>query len=475
MLSFEDARRHYESVQQADDWGEDQRRDRGESNLLDSSADRLLDEDEVDFADPDDPMLDAPAPSAKGDGQVGGKKVALVGRFGSMNHGQARNVIESFGAKVIELPRGKTPQYEALVDWVVIGADQPPLSESELLPTALIDSAGRGEVEIIHETELWERLGLVELEQPVRRYWTPAMLADLLGISVRVIRRWHRCGLIRPVVTLHKLPYFDFAEVATAKRLAGWVAAGADWKAIEKRLAELIRVFPHSTRPLDQLTVLVQGKDVLLRQGDGLIEPGGQMRFDFDGGGEAESPATSHVYQQDEEDSPLLLAFADADRPPMLREHSESVADPLLREAYAAEDEDDLETAIDIYHAILARDGARAEISFQIGELLYRMNHLVAARERYYAAIELETDFVEARASLGAVLAELGQFDLAVAALRGALTFYNDYADVHYTLAKTLDRCDREVEALVHWQRLVELAPDGPWAEEARIRLGLDD
>lgn len=466
MRRFADGAEHdsQESLQSRDEPDSDDVP--GQIELDDDSAIDELAELDLESSANDDKPGDSQSPA--------GKRIALVGRFGSMNRRQASNVIESFGAKVVDLPRGKSPNYESLVSWVVIGAEQPPLSESELLPTALIDAAGRGEVEVIHETELWERLGLVELEQPVRRYWTPAMLADLLDVSVRVIRRWHRRGLIRPIVTLHKLPYFDFAEVATAKRLAGWVAAGADWKAIEKRLAELVRVFPHSTRPLDQLSVLVQGKDVLLRQGDGLVEPGGQMRFDFEDIKSADDADNEARQVSEKEDSPLLLAFVDADRPPMLRQANEHVSDPLLVDAYTAEDEDDLETAIDIYHAILARDGIRADICFQIGELLYRMNFLVAARERYYTAIELEPDFVEARASLGAVLAELGQFDLAVAALRGALTFFNDYADVHYTLAKTLDRCDREIEALVHWQRLIELAPDGPWADEARVRLGVD-
>ena len=428
-------------------------------------AKRRLDQDGSETAIDEElegvPAVPVPVP-------VSGKRISLVGRFGSMNHRQAANVIESFGAKVIELPRGGHPSYASTLDWVVIGADQLPLSESEILPAPLVDAAGRGEVEVIHETELWDRLGLVELEQPVHRYWTPAMLADLLDVSVRVIRRWQRRGLIRPIVTLHRLPYFDFAEVASAKRLAGWIAAGADRKAIEKRLADLVRVFPNSTRPLDQLSVLVQGKDVLLRQGDGLIEPGGQMRFDFERDAMDGHKDPISVCG----DTPAVLAFSDADRPPMLREASELVTDPLLIDAYRAEDEDDLESAIDLYHAILARDGARADICVQIAELLYRMNLLVAARERYYAAIELDPDFVEARASLGAVLAELGQTDYAIAALRGALSLYDDYADVHYTLAKTLDRAARDAEALVHWQRIIELAPVSPWADEARDRLG---
>ncbi|QEG01035.1 Tetratricopeptide repeat protein [Stieleria maiorica] len=402
------------------------------------------------------------------------KRIALFGRFGSMSHREAANVLQSFQAVVVDLPRrsssspakksvdsGDTSADRLTVDLVVIGADQPPLSQGELLPPGVIDAAARGELEIIHETELWQRLGLFDVGRSAQRYYTPVMLADLLGVSVRVVRRWQRLGLITPVTTLHKLPYFDYTEVATAKRLAGWMSAGASPAAIERRLVDLIQVLPNIRRPLDQLSILVEGKHILLRQGDGLVEPGGQMRFDFD------------ALETDAEPARDVLAFEPPDQPPMLRSVAPAEHDPILEAAYQAEDEDDLETAIDLYHTILARDGARAEICFQIGELLYRMNFLIAARERYYSAIEIDPEFVEARASLGAVLAELGQLELAVAALRGALSMHEDYADVHYTLAKTLDRLGDDLQALQHWQRIVQLAPDSPWAAEARERLGI--
>ena len=143
----------------------------------------------------------------------------------------------------------------------------------------------------------------------------------------------------------------------------------------------------------------------------------------------------------------------------------------MLIAAYEAEDADDLESAIDYYHAILSRDGARSDICFQIGELLYRVGQLLAARERYYAAIEIEPEFVEARASLGNVLAETGQFELAIAAYRGALTLHDEYAEVHLGLAKTLDRIGRKDEAKEHWIRFLQLSPESPWAHEARTRL----
>ena len=91
----------------------------------------------------------------------------------------------------------------------------------------------------------------------------------------------------------------------------------------------------------------------------------------------------------------------------------------------------------------LAAGGPSPEICFQLAELLYRLGDVTAARERYYMAIELDEDYVEARANLGCVLAETGQLELAVAAFQGALRYHSDYPDVHYHLARTLDDLGR--------------------------------
>ena len=65
----------------------------------------------------------------------------------------------------------------------------------------------------------------------------------------------------------------------------------------------------------------------------------------------------------------------------------------------------------------------------------------------------------------------IGQVDLAIAAFEGALTFHEDYADVHYHLARALDQLGREPEADEHWRRFLDLAPDSPWADQAHSRL----
>jgi tetratricopeptide (TPR) repeat protein len=129
--------------------------------------------------------------------------------------------------------------------------------------------------------------------------------------------------------------------------------------------------------------------------------------------------------------------------------------------------------AVDVYRAILVSGDFTAEDHFALAELLYRAGDFSAARERYYMAIELDEDFVEARSNLGCVLAQQGDVALAEAAFRGALEYHPDYADAHYHLARLLDRAARRDEAARHWRLFMSLAPASPWADEARERLGV--
>jgi len=368
------------------------------------------------------------------------KRVVFVGKLASMARRDAAQLVRGHGATVPETP-------DASVHLIVLGEETFPLPDMENQNDWFDESVQRGieqgEVEVLTETQLWQRLGLVETQQDVHRLYTPAMLADLLEVSVAVIRRWHRRGLIVPVREVRRLPYFDFQEVATARRLAELLAAGASPRAIEKRLEALARYLPDVARPLAQLSVIVQGKTILLRQGDGLIEPGGQLRFDFDAW-EGEP-----THQQAVPTTP----------------------DQMCRLAAELEEDGQLADAAEMYRAAMAAAGPKAEICFQVAELLYRVGDLGGARERYYMAIELDEDYVEARANLGCVLAETGQHDLAVSAFEGALRYHPDYADVHYHFARTLDEIDRRGQAEEHWRVFAALAPNSPWAEEARSRL----
>jgi tetratricopeptide (TPR) repeat protein len=303
------------------------------------------------------------------------------------------------------------------------------------------------------------------------------MLADLLHVPVAIIRRWHRRGLIVPIREVHRLPYFDFQEISTARQLARLLAAGVSPSLIETKLEELARFVPDVERPLAQLSVIVEGRQLLLRQGEGLVEPGGQRRFDFD----------SLVFDEGDDayDQTNTTEASQAGRAPhkhaaflrLERHDVDSLAErdcaELVALAAEFEDEGELASAVEVYRTLLLMRGPNADINFQLAELLYRLGDSSAALERYYMAVEIDEDFVEARANLGCVLEELGHHELAIAAFFGALQRHPDYPDVHYHLAGVLEECGRFDEARDHWREFLALAPDSPWASEARERLGL--
>lgn len=396
--------------------------------------------------------------SRDGAGILAGQRVAFLGKLGGVTKREAQQLVREHGGIPIA-------QCDTSANVIVIGAEVFPLDEEEsLLDEDVRRLAGEGKLEIISETQFWERLGWVDHERLVRRLYTPAMLAGLLGVPVSTIRRWHRRGLIVPAREVHRLPYFDFQEVATARRLAQLLAAGASPAAVEKKLAALSRYVPQVERPLAQLSVIVEGKQILLRQGEGLVEPGGQLRIDFDAleesqvgdAGAGETPTVSLV--------------------DYLAERQVCVTpEQMLAAAASHEEQGQLEAAVDLCRAALAAGGPRAETCFQLAELLYRRGDVSAARERYFMAVELDENFVEARANLGCILAETGDPELAIAAFQGALACHADYPDVHYHLARTLDDLARPAAAEDHWREFLRLAPDSPWADEARMRLGIQE
>jgi tetratricopeptide (TPR) repeat protein len=203
---------------------------------------------------------------------------------------------------------------------------------------------------------------------------------------------------------------------------------------------------------------------LFVRRGDALSEPSGQLLIDFDA---AKPQAADHG-------GPIAIPFVAQEA---LRHASgDRAGHPRTAEdlrALAAELEESGQTqqATDVYRAILFSGDAQADDHFALAELLYLEGDLSAARERYYVAIEIDEDFVEARSNLGCVLAEQGDLGLAEAAFRGALEYHPDYADAHYHLARLLDRANRSAEAARHWQLFMNLAPASPWADEARERL----
>lgn len=205
--------------------------------------------------------------------QWSGLRATIVGKLAGMTKRETRKQLAARGAELID-------ELTTDVGLVIVGEqDLPPPDLAERLAALGAEAEA---IRVVSETQLWQMLGLVEAAQQIHQLYTPAMLADLLRVPAAAVRGWHRRGLIRAAREVRKLPYFDFREVQTARRLAELLAGGASPQTIAKQLSDLRRLLPSVERPLEQLSVIVDGGELLLRQGNGLVEAGGQFRLNFE-------------------------------------------------------------------------------------------------------------------------------------------------------------------------------------------------
>ena len=302
--------------------------------------------------------------------------------------------------------------------------------------------------------------------------YTPAMFAELLEVSPAMVRQWHRRRWLCESEVVKKLPYFALTELLPAKRLAQLAKNGLANAEIAKKLDALQVLFPNIDRPIAALDLRIDGRDIFLTKEGQQVDTVGQKLLDFAHDGNVPTEQICNDFPVSQLDS----AFQGAGGREQGAEESKLPAAPcslspdpdkseLCRYAYHCEEQGRLEQAVEYFRVALAAGGPDAAICFQLGELLYRLDDKTAARERYYMAIEIDEHFVEARATLGCVLAETNDLELAVSAFQGALLHHPDYADVHYHLGMTLQKLGKTLEAEQHLRRFRELMPNSPWAE----------
>jgi DNA-binding transcriptional MerR regulator len=303
---------------------------------------------------------------------------------------------------------------------------------------------------------------LFEDDHPgVSRLYTVAMMADVLGAPPAAVRHWLRGGLLEPARRSGSIEWFEFPQLVVGRQLVRLLGAGFSLRDIDTKLAGLA---PGGAVEAARMAerIVADGRRLSIRHNDCLVSAGGQLQLGFYTEGLTE-------------DLPLDDAPPAAAHP--------GLATLAISVAVSADDlhDDDphdlasvaelLDLAAEALRAVLQAQGPTAQVVFMLAELLYRAGDLTAARERYYATVELDADHLEARSSLGCVLAELGEHELALAALDGVLRQQPDYADAHWHLAGVLRDVGRESESQRHLRTFLALAPESPWATMARDRL----
>ena len=323
-----------------------------------------------------------------------------------------------------------------------------------------------------------QSISLFEDDHPgVSRLYTVAMMADVLRVPRAAVRHWLRGGLLEPARRSGSIEWFEFPQLVVGRQLVRLLDAGLSLRDIDTKLAGLA---PGGAAEAARMAerIVADGRRLSIVQNDRLIGAGGQLQLGFYTHGltqglplnDAEPAAHPRIATV----SMTAAGMSDegqADEGQADDPHDPASVAELLDLAADLEAAGAFSEAAEALRAVLQAQGPTTQVVFMLAELLYRAGDLTAARERYYAAVELDANHLEARSSLGCVLAELGEHELALAALDGVLRQQPDYADAHWHMAGVLRDVGREVESQRHLRTFLALAPESPWAAMARERL----
>lgn len=421
----------------------------------------------------DDEILEAELESSP---CLQGERVAFTGILASMTHAKASEIVVDHGGEAgTHVSRHTT--------MLVVGEEGWPLEEDGKASAKLehaVDLVNAGiPLRIVKESEWLRLLGLEHRERDVCRLFTPAMLQQKLSIPVGVVRRWERLGLIQPVQRVFRLPYFDFQEVSGVRKLQEMLQSGVSRHQIEASLAGLQSLLPSVDRPLAQLEILARDSSVVFRDDHGLVEArSGQRVFDFEPASEDEGSGASKLDVSSEESELDLGGQHRPDTIPLLRPVSAPATEPADWNAEQWFDhgvellgEHELDESIEAFRMALMQCPEDPEIHFYLASALYRSDNPLGALERFYAAVELDHEYIEAWTQLGCLRYELGDAEGALDAFDIALTAHADYAEAMFHKANVLSERGRTDEAVALWKRYLEFDQDGPWAEAVVERL----
>ncbi len=392
---------------------------------------------------------------------LAGETVALTGTLASMTHEQAAEIIEQHGGCI-------TQHVSRNTTLLIIGEEGWPL-EDDGKPSLKLQHAEslirEGiEIRIVSESDWLSMVGLYTDDPDVKRLYTPAMLSKLLNLPVHTIRSWERAGLIRAEKKVCRLPYFNYNEVTSARRLSELMQCGASQEDLARSVKMLKKILPEPGRILEQLEILTDQHQLVVRDQHGVFEPSTRQRlFNF---ADAEKEKTKKQQpDEQEQDEPVHLLRFD------LPATQPQTATDWMIEGCRRSEMADSTAAIRCFHQALRVRPNDAEAHFYLADCLYRIGKQEAALERYLAAIENDPEYLEAWTQIGCLYAELNKWTESLLAFDESLHIFPDFPEAHLHKAETLHQMKRTSDAITHWKRYLELDSRGPWAELAHQRL----
>jgi len=266
----------------------------------------------------------------------------------------------------------------------------------------------------------------------------------ILGLTAKQLEYWDRLRLVSPRKE-RGIRFYDFRDLIGLRTVKQLVEEGVPANRLRRALAALREKLAHVHRPLAELRVLSDGRDIVVESGAARLEPlSGQFVLNFE---------TRELGEK-----VRVMAGPNAD---------DWLATALEYDA----EENTRAQAIEAYDHALSIDPQKVDALLNCGTLCYEEGNLKRAAEYFMRALQVDSESALAHFNLGSVLEEVGRLEAARLHLRNALRLDPSYPDAHYNLAFVCEKLGAQNEAQRHWQAFIALDPASPWCSYARQRL----
>jgi tetratricopeptide (TPR) repeat protein len=331
------------------------------------------------------------------------KTLCVIGRFAAMSQREFRELAGELGCRCVAFPSPQT-------DFLVIGDEGCSDSAKPLLKAWELRKSGTG-IQIFSESDFYQLAGQIPGDARLVRRFTMADLAKSIHVSGAKLRQWVRWGLLEPVEVIHRLEFFNFAAVQTAKRLAELTDLDFPITQIRKELEKLRGRFVG--RSISEGDLVQQNGRLLIRHRGRLVDGRGQSYFDF----------------SDQSESAPTLAI------PPPRENVGGIFEQALLAEFAGR----WEQAIELYQKALLLESSNPILFFNLGNTFYAQGKYEEARDSFRKALNLDDCYAEAWNNLGNAHLELEHWQEAIEAFGQALNLVSHYQDARQNLDLALN------------------------------------
>ncbi|MBW2528476.1 MAG: tetratricopeptide repeat protein, partial [Deltaproteobacteria bacterium] len=289
--------------------------------------------------------------------------------------------------------------------------------------------------------------------EPVADLYTQAEVGKLLGLSRGRLRSLDRAGIVRPSGRLRGNRAYTFNDIIALRAAKDLLEHKVRLRKVAQAIERVRTTLPTVTRPLSELRVVSDGREVVVRTAEGSFEPlTGQMVIDFD-------------VRQLQEDVVRVL------RPRAAKDRTKQAYELYLKASQLDENPDTMDEAESLYREALRCDPSLAIVYTNLGNVRFRCGDEEQAEALYRTALLLEKAQPEAQYNLGYMKLHSGRPAEAIAFFEGAIAGDAEFADAYFNLAMAYEQCAEPHKARRCWQRYLDIEPDGTWAEVARQHL----